>query len=220
METRYTVRQAVEMTGVKSYVLRYWEEELELQIHRNELGHRYYTGYDIQLFLNIKELKKRGLQLRAIKNLIPQITASMTGFGESASTLLEGEVIDHAEVKTDRDLKEKISQKDEGKNDKILEFQAILERLITQELKAQNEDEERCRSLDYAIRMKLFSWVNSFCRTGISACSTVKASISIDFEMLCTFRNCFSWTFSCACSTAYTFVRNYICHYSILLYSR
>ena len=141
METRYTVRQAVEMTGVKSYVLRYWEEELELQIHRNELGHRYYTGYDIQLFLNIKELKKRGLQLRAIKNLIPQITASMTGFGESASTLLEGEVIDHAEVKTDRDLKEKISKKDEGKNDKI-----------TQELKAQNEDEERCRSLDYAIR--------------------------------------------------------------------
>lgn len=59
METRYTVRQAVEMTGVKSYVLRYWEEELELQIHRNELGHRYYTGYDIQLFLNIKELKKK-----------------------------------------------------------------------------------------------------------------------------------------------------------------
>ena len=58
METRYTVRQAVEMTGVKSYVLRYWEEELELRIHRNELGHRYYTGYDIQLFMNIKELKK------------------------------------------------------------------------------------------------------------------------------------------------------------------
>ena len=71
METRYTVRQAVEMTGVKSYVLRYWEEELELQIHRNELGHRYYTGYDIQLFLNIKELKKRGLQLRAIKKPDP-----------------------------------------------------------------------------------------------------------------------------------------------------
>ena len=60
-------------------------------------------------------------------------------------------VIDHAEVKTDRDLKKNI-QKRQGKNDKILEFQAILERLITQELKAQNEDEERCRSLDYAIR--------------------------------------------------------------------
>ena len=151
-ERHYLISEMAKLLDTESHVLRYWEEELELQIHRNELGHRYYTGYDIQLFLNIKELKKRGLQLRAIKNLIPQITASMTGFGESASTLLEGEVIDHAEVKTDRDLKEKISKKDEGKNDKILEFQAILERLITQELKAQNEDEERCRSLDYAIR--------------------------------------------------------------------
>ena len=38
MEKRYTVRQAVTLTGVKSYVLRYWEEELELRIGRNELG--------------------------------------------------------------------------------------------------------------------------------------------------------------------------------------
>ena len=152
MEQRYSVTQAAQILGVRASVLRYWEDELNLRISRNEQGHRYYTGYDITLLANIKELKKRGLQLRAIKNLIPQITASMTGFGESASTLLEGEVIDHAEVKTDRNLKEKISKKDEGKNDKILEFQAILERLITQELKAQNEDEERCRSLDYAIR--------------------------------------------------------------------
>lgn len=50
METRYTVRQASEMTGVKPYVMRYWEDELDLHIQRNELGHRYYTRYDIQLF--------------------------------------------------------------------------------------------------------------------------------------------------------------------------
>ena len=64
-EERYTVSQAAELAGVKPYVLRYWEEELNLRIARNEMGHRYYTRYDIQLFLNIKELKKRGLQLRA-----------------------------------------------------------------------------------------------------------------------------------------------------------
>ena len=56
MEKRYTVRQAVTMTGVKSYVMRYWEEELDLHIGRNELGHRYYTPYDIELFLKINEL--------------------------------------------------------------------------------------------------------------------------------------------------------------------
>ena len=73
MEKRYTVRQAVTMTGVKSYVMRYWEEELDLKIGRNELGHRYYTPYDIQLFLKISELKNRGLQLKAIRTLIPQL---------------------------------------------------------------------------------------------------------------------------------------------------
>ena len=70
MEKRYTVRQAVTLTGVKSYVLRYWEEELELRIGRNELGHRYYTPFDIQLFLKINELKSKGLQLKAIRTLI------------------------------------------------------------------------------------------------------------------------------------------------------
>ena len=51
MEKRYTVRQAVTLTGVKSYVLRYVGGRLELRIGRNELGHRYYTPFDIQLFL-------------------------------------------------------------------------------------------------------------------------------------------------------------------------
>lgn len=88
METRYTVRQAADMTGVKAYVLRYWEDELELRIQRNELGHRYYTGYDIQLFMNIKELKKRGLQLRAIKDLVPQIAQTVPGSAESKIKLL------------------------------------------------------------------------------------------------------------------------------------
>ena len=147
METRYTVRQAVEMTGVKSYVRRYWEEELELRIHRNELGHRYYTGYDIQLFMNIKELKKRGLQLRAIRELIPKLARTAPGSTESRTKLLEGEMV---EVVTEEIIEDPHKDNDE----KILEFQTILERLIAQELKLQNEseDEERCRSLDLAIR--------------------------------------------------------------------
>ena len=89
-EKRYTVTQAAELTGVKSYVLRYWEEELGLRIGRNEQGHRYYTGYDIQLFLNIKELKKRGLQLRAIKELVPRISRLAPGASADKVKLLDG----------------------------------------------------------------------------------------------------------------------------------
>ena len=129
METHYTVRQTVEMTGVKSYVLRYWEEELELQIHRNELGHRYYTGYDIQLFMNIKELKRRGLQLRAIKKLIPQITASMSGFEESGAALLEGiaeDISEDTQESTEEDINTEQSadavKAEIHNNEKILEL--------------------------------------------------------------------------------------------------
>ena len=156
METRYTVRQAVEMTGIKSYVLRYWEEELNLRIQRNELGHRYYTRYDIQLFLNIKELKDRGLQLRAIRELIPQIAQVEPGDSNSRVQLLE-DSDKNEDPNKDKNMTEileevPLTEGEKIHHDKILEFQAILERLIQQELNSQNEDEERCRSLDLAIR--------------------------------------------------------------------
>lgn len=155
METRYTVRQAADMTGVKSYVLRYWEDELELRIRRNEMGHRYYTRYDIQLFLNIKELKNRGLQLRAIKDLLPKLSQTPPGSTESKIRLLDG---------TSQNAEKQPKQEEEAfdndqelftghiEHEKILEFQAILERLIAQELQSKNAEEERCRSLDLAIR--------------------------------------------------------------------
>ena len=68
-ETIYSVSQAVKFLGIQSHVLRYWEEELLLPIKRNEMGHRYYTRWDIQVFLSIKELKKRGYSLKEIGEL-------------------------------------------------------------------------------------------------------------------------------------------------------
>ena len=109
MEKRYTVRQAVTLTGVKSYVLRYWEEELELRIGRNELGHRYYTPFDIQLFLKINELKSKGLQLKAIRTLIPPEArkADTPDFSESGIRILDGEAVELEDIpmKKNRDLK-------------------------------------------------------------------------------------------------------------------
>lgn len=70
-ETGYLVSQASKLLEVQSHVLRYWEEELLLPIGRNELGHRYYTRYDIQVILCIKELKKKGFPLKEIKKVIP-----------------------------------------------------------------------------------------------------------------------------------------------------
>jgi len=64
---RYLISETAHLTGVEAHVLRYWEEELELEIPRNELGHRYYTEEHIAIFNDIKAMKAQGLQLKAIK---------------------------------------------------------------------------------------------------------------------------------------------------------
>lgn len=69
-KVRYIISDAAQMIDVESHVLRYWEEELELKVPRNELGHRYYTKENIEQFQKIKELKEKGYQLKAIKMLL------------------------------------------------------------------------------------------------------------------------------------------------------
>ena len=69
-KVRYMISDAATMVNVESHVLRYWEEELELSIPRNEMGHRYYTKENIDDFMKIKELKEKGYQLKAIRMII------------------------------------------------------------------------------------------------------------------------------------------------------
>ena len=66
----YQIADAAKKVNVESHVLRYWEEELQLPIERNKQGHRLYTDEDLNRFLYIKELKKEGLQLRAIRTKV------------------------------------------------------------------------------------------------------------------------------------------------------
>lgn len=72
-ETRYMISDTAKKVAVETHVLRYWEEELSLNIARNEMGHRYYTDKDIQIFLNIKKLKEQGFQLKTIKMVLPEL---------------------------------------------------------------------------------------------------------------------------------------------------
>lgn len=72
-ENKYTISEAARLLSVENHVLRYWEEELELNIPRNELGHRYYREEEIQLLHCIKELKNKGFQLKAVKEVLPDL---------------------------------------------------------------------------------------------------------------------------------------------------
>lgn len=70
MSSVFMISDAAKKVMVEAHVLRYWEEELGLPIKRNELGHRYYTEEDVRRFMEIKELKERGLQLKAIRMVL------------------------------------------------------------------------------------------------------------------------------------------------------
>ena len=69
-KVRYMISDAADMVHVETHVLRYWEEELELTIPRNEMGHRYYTRENIKEFQKIKDLKDQGYQLKAIRMIL------------------------------------------------------------------------------------------------------------------------------------------------------
>lgn len=88
----YMISDAAREVQVENHVLRYWEEELDLPIHRNESGHRIYTQEDVQRFRQIKHMKEKGLQLKAIYTLLKKgcVTAQRTSEEEATVTTIAG----------------------------------------------------------------------------------------------------------------------------------
>ncbi len=122
-QVRYMISDAAKLVEVESHVLRYWEEELELPIARNEMGHRYYTEDDIQLLKHIKKLKERGYQLKAIKmdisengDLIPQEEMLPQEMGQEGAEVLHGNA------------------------EKMQQFQSVLSKALGQALRENQEN--------------------------------------------------------------------------------
>lgn len=69
-DTIFYISEASKKVEVEPHVLRYWEDELKLQIERNEMGHRCYKEKDIETLRRIKMLKEQGLQLKAIRMVL------------------------------------------------------------------------------------------------------------------------------------------------------
>lgn len=69
-EKIYSISEAAAMVEVETHVLRYWEEELDINIKRNDMGHRCYEEKDIKILQRVKTLKDKGIQLKAIKDVV------------------------------------------------------------------------------------------------------------------------------------------------------
>ncbi|MBQ8640288.1 MAG: MerR family transcriptional regulator [Lachnospiraceae bacterium] len=72
-DLRYMISDASKKLQVEAHVLRYWEDELGMEIPRTELGHRYYTEEHLLIFERIKLLKEAGYLLKAIKLIMPKL---------------------------------------------------------------------------------------------------------------------------------------------------
>lgn len=137
-EPVYLISEAVKLTETKAHVLRYWEEELMLPISRNQNGHRTYTGQDIQVFLGIRELKKKGYSLKEIGGMIPNIRCA--GIVPEAFEIGEA-VLDMPDLPMEESMED----------EKLEQFQEILERVLDQIL-LNDRQEARYKRLDEAIR--------------------------------------------------------------------
>ena len=150
------ISDAAKKVQVESHVLRYWEEELKLPIKRNEVGHRYYTDIDIERFIQIKTMKERGLQLKAIKMILKD--------GKLDVLPMEGEV--HEDFMTEEGSamaievveKKEVAVTEESKEEKAQRLQWLLKQLIRETLEENNKElskeirESVVKELDYQFR--------------------------------------------------------------------
>lgn len=131
-EIRYIISDASKKIDVEQYTLRYWEDELNLDIKRNEMGHRYYRDDDLEIFKCIKVLKEKGYQLRAIKMLLPDIVKSCKSGEKSIDQL-------HEEWNKNQVILEENDVVPTDSSDKVEQFRSLLESLIVQALDNNNE---------------------------------------------------------------------------------
>jgi DNA-binding transcriptional MerR regulator len=177
--TIYYITEAAKLVCVEPHVLRYWEDELKLPIRRNEMGHRCYTGQDIKQLQEIKALKEQGLQLKAIRMILPK-----DGEGEEQSVMTKAQKyivtmskdkhitletkLDTAEeqkseivqavpeIKMTTEIAEKtggVAAEEDEKTQKAARLQFLLQNMITQAVKTANQ--ELCTDVKESILKEL-----------------------------------------------------------------
>lgn len=164
------ISDAAKQVKVESHVLRYWEEELHLPIKRNELGHRYYTKEDVERFKEIKSMKERGLQLKAIKmilkdgrlDVLPEEREKepVEARKEPAEVRTPHMAIEIVDKPMDKGMPEKEGLQSESREEKAKRLQWILQQLIREAVRENNQDlcrelkESMVKELDYQFRSR------------------------------------------------------------------
>ena len=158
------ISDAAKQVKVESHVLRYWEEELHLPIKRNELGHRYYTKEDVERFKEIKSMKERGLQLKAIKMILKDGRLDVLPEEKEEKPRMAIEIVDNPPAEQPGKgictVEEKAEAAVESREEKAKRLQWILQQLIREAVRENNQElcrelkESMVKELDYQFRSR------------------------------------------------------------------
>lgn len=171
-EIHYLISDASKKVDVEAHVLRYWEDELELNIPRNEMGHRYYTELHIRLFRQIKDLKEKGYQLKAIKTALSKMTEDEIEI-DISDHMLEGNAtaaLKESAIGSERANPGETSLSDIShampvvvSEEKMEQFQQIMSHIIGRALEVNNEklsqdvsylvNDKVVKELEYLVRI-------------------------------------------------------------------
>lgn len=155
----YGIKEAAQELGTETHVLRFWEEELALQIERNAQGRRVYTEEDMQTFREVMKWKEQGLALKEIK-------AFLHGDGKSSERRIivyrpRGEKdMEERNVEVKKNELQQDAVWKEGKEEKARRFQELLKQFISESIRESNAElleavkEGIFKELDYQFRQQ------------------------------------------------------------------
>lgn len=157
----YMISDAAKQVEVESHVLRYWEDELELPIKRNKLGHRYYTQDDVNRLKRVKTMKEQGFQLKAIRKALKQEMEGAEGEpvnenGEAVSLTGETQELSVSDHGAGVIRKEAVPVKEE----KAYRLQMLLRNMIVDAIREENGifceqiKDSVLKELDYQFRLQ------------------------------------------------------------------
>ena len=158
-DTIYYISEASKKVQVEPHVLRYWEDELQLEIKRNEMGHRCYTQKDIETFSRIRLLKEQGLQLKAIRLVLQEDNGSLEEKVEDMVmkkakkymvTMSKGK---ETVVEMPREELQEYEETEDEKTKKAARLQYLLQHMVTEAVKSANQ--EMCTEIKESILKEL-----------------------------------------------------------------
>lgn len=131
------ISDAANIVGLEQHVLRYWEDELQLEVPRNEMGHRFYTEDNIKEFLKIKELKEKGYQLKAIRMYLKSERQRNERNKATASSILT--MTKTVDVEEKKEMSSATVEQN-PREIKLEQFQNLMTEIVAAALKQNNAD--------------------------------------------------------------------------------